>query len=97
MPQLARRRDPNARHECWRVYYGDIIGLRAGMPPDVAQWGWSCGFYPGCGPGEHRSSSAPDFETARRDFETAWRVLSARRTEADYQAWRDQRDWTERK
>jgi hypothetical protein len=24
-------------------------------------------------------------------------VFSAKRTEADYQAWRDQRDWTERK
>jgi hypothetical protein len=27
----------------------------------------------------------------------AWRVFSAKRTEADYQAWRDQRDFTSRK
>ena len=27
----------------------------------------------------------------------AWRKFSAKRTEADYQAWRDQRDWTARK
>jgi hypothetical protein len=26
-----------------------------------------------------------------------WRVFSAKRTEADYQAWRHQRDWTARK
>jgi hypothetical protein len=36
MPQLTRRRDPDAIHETWRVYYGDIqvgtIGLRAGVP-----------------------------------------------------------------
>ena len=43
------------------------------------------------------SGSAPDFFTARREFESAWRVLSARRTEADYQAWREQRDWTTHK
>jgi len=27
----------------------------------------------------------------------AWRTFSARRTEADYQAWRDHRDWIARK
>jgi hypothetical protein len=31
------------------------------------------------------------------DFETAWQVFLSKRTEADFQAWRDQRDWTERK
>jgi hypothetical protein len=31
------------------------------------------------------------------DFEAAWRVFSAKRTEADFQAWRDQRDWTAEK
>jgi len=30
-------------------------------------------------------------------FETAWHVFLAKRAEADFQAWRDQRDWTERK
>ena len=30
-------------------------------------------------------------------FETAWHELSATKTEADYQAWRDQRDFTARK
>jgi hypothetical protein len=36
-------------------------------------------------------------DQARLDFEVEWRQFSARRTPADYQAWRDQRDWTARK
>jgi hypothetical protein len=38
--------------------------------------------------------SSPDFEQARADFEAAWRIVSAKRTEADYQAWRDDRERT---
>ena len=34
---------------------------------------------------------------ARADFEQAWQVFLANRTETDFQAWRDQRDWTARK
>jgi hypothetical protein len=37
------------------------------------------------------------FAEARADFERAWRVFLSKRTEADFQAWRDQRDWTARK
>src|SRR3974377_1650336 len=33
--------------------------------------------------------TAAAFEEARTDFETAWRVLLAKRTTADFQAWRD--------
>jgi hypothetical protein len=33
----------------------------------------------------------------RADFEVNWKRFSARRTPADYQAWRDARDWTTRK
>jgi len=36
-------------------------------------------------------------DQARAEFEAEWRVFSAKRTEADYQAWRDARDWAERK
>jgi hypothetical protein len=46
---------------------------------------------------EGEGGTAATFDQARSDFEEAWRVFSARRTPADYQAWRDQRDWTERK
>jgi hypothetical protein len=40
---------------------------------------------------------AETFDQARERFEAAWRLFLAKRTEADFQAWRDQRDWTERK
>jgi hypothetical protein len=101
MPELTRRRYPEYREECWHIYYGDVhvgtIAVRAGIPPDEDPWGWSCGFYPGCEPGEHTNGSAADFEAARANFEVAWRRLLSRRTEADFQAWRDAREWTERK
>jgi hypothetical protein len=41
---------------------------------------------------DHRDRG--NLEQARADFEIEWRGFSARRTTADYQAWRDQRDWT---
>jgi hypothetical protein len=51
MSKLTRRRDHNARQESRRIYYGDIrvgaVGKLAGVPPEVNQWAWSCGFYPG--------------------------------------------------
>src|ERR1700682_3759188 len=100
MPALTRRRYPE-RKDCWHVYYGDVdvgtIAIRAGIPHDKDPWGWSCGFYPGAGPGEYQYGTAPDFDLARGTFEAAWRVFSAKRTEVDFQAWRDQRDWTARK
>jgi hypothetical protein len=43
------------------------------------------------------SSTAATFDQARADFEKAWQMFSARRTEADYQAWRDQEAWTAEK
>jgi hypothetical protein len=47
--------------------------------------------------GEGTGSTAADFDQVRAGFEAAWRVFLAKRTEADFLAWRDQRDWTERK
>jgi hypothetical protein len=100
MPALTRRRNPD-RHDCWHVYYGDVrvgtIAKRVGVPPDQDPWGWSCGFYPGSHPGECTNGTASTFDRARAAFETAWRVFLAKRTETDFQAWRDERDWTERK
>jgi hypothetical protein len=101
MPALTRRRSPEARDECWQIYYGDVragvIALRAGIPQDEDPWGWSCGFYPGSHPCECTSGSAATFEQARCDFEAAWRAFLADRTEADFLAWRRQRDWTAEK
>jgi hypothetical protein len=101
MPKLTRRRSPDAPEECWHVYWGDIRGgtiqIRSGIPFDEDPWGWSCGFYPGSHPGEHEDGTAATFEQARVDFEDAWQRFLSKRTEADFQAWRDERDWTARK
>ena len=100
MPELTRHRYPE-RHYCWHVYFGDVcvgtIARRTGCPVDVDQWSWQCGFYPGSNPGEYLDGTAASFDQARADFEKVWRAFSAKRTPADYQAWRDQRDWTARK
>ena len=97
---LNRRRDPH-RSDCWLIYLGDIhvgtIARAVGTPNAMTQWKWSCGFYPSGKPGEQRGGTADTFEAARAAFEKAWLVFSSNRTEADYQAWREQRDWTARK
>jgi hypothetical protein len=101
MPELTRRRSPDRHQERWLIYYGDVhvgtIGERAGVPVDVDQWEWRCGFYPGLHRGEGASGTAATFEDARVDFEAAWAVYLPKQTEADFDAWCDQRDWTERK
>jgi hypothetical protein len=77
------------------VHVGTILE-RANGPRDDVNWDWNCGFYPGTEPGEHRSGSAATLEIARAEFEAAWQLLS-RRTEADFQAWRDDQAGTEEK
>jgi hypothetical protein len=98
MPALTRRRYPE-RTDCWYVYYGDVhvgpIAKRTGNPHDTDKWEWRCGLYPGSEPWECTSGTAGTMDQARADFEAAW--LSAKRTEADFQVWRDQRDWTAEK
>ena len=89
-PELTRRRNPDARDECWHIYFGDVpvgaaIALRTGMPPAEDPWGWSCGFYPGSPPRECTDGTAATFNQARADFEAAWRVFLSHRTEADFQ------------
>jgi hypothetical protein len=96
MPELTRRRSADHRHNCWHIYYGDAIAERTGNPHDTDPWEWSYG-YPGSHPREHQSDTAATFEQARADFERAWQVFLSNRTEADFQTWRDERDWTERK
>ncbi len=97
MPELTRRRYPE-RPDCWHVYYGDMhvgtIAIRAGVPVDVDQWGWRCGFYPGSDPGEFTSGSAATFDQARSDFDAAWQAFRSRRTEADFGAHRQAVAWT---
>jgi hypothetical protein len=97
MPELTRRRY-SERHDCWQIYYGDIlagtIAARVGNPHDTDPWEWGCGFYPGSHPGEHQTGTAATLNDARAQFEQAWRVFLSKRTEADFQEWREARDWT---
>jgi hypothetical protein len=51
----------------------------------------------GSDPGECTSGTAADFPEARAAFERAWRIFSARRTEADFEACRRERALTARK
>ena len=99
MPALTRRLCHNAHQETWRIHYGDVrvgrIGIRAGVPDDVDQWGWSCGFYPTADLIiRHDEGTAPNFKRARRYFETSWKALLPKLTEADFEAWRRHRDFT---
>jgi hypothetical protein len=88
MTTLTRRREPDVHQETWHVYYGDVrigtIAVRAGVPNDVDQWDWRCGFYPGMEPGTQRSGTAATFEEARADFEQAWRDILPTLTEAAF-------------
>jgi len=83
------------------LFYGDVqvgtIARRTGCPVDVDQWEWSCGSYPGMGPDESQSGTAVGFEQARTDFEASWRLILPTLSEANFQEWRDQRNWTARK
>jgi hypothetical protein len=101
MPTLTRRRDPDAREEAWLIFYGDVhvgtIGMRSGNPAGGDQWTWHCGFYPGSNPGDDRHDTAVSFEAARTAFEAAWRDYLPKRSEADFEAWRDQEAWTREK
>lgn len=96
LPLTRRRANPGGL-ESWMIYYGDVrigvIGLRAGVPDHVDPWGWTCGFYPGLHPGQHRTGSAPTFEAAREAFEAAWRQLLPGVSEGAFAEWRADRDW----
>jgi hypothetical protein len=100
MPALTRKR-VNNRPVTWHIRYAGVrVGViceRSGAPPTSDPWEWSCGFYPGSNPGGERRGTAASFEEARAAFEAAWRDYLPKRTEADFQAWRHQAVWTERK
>ena len=59
----------------------------------IAALAANCGFYPGSGPGECIHGTSVTFDAARADFEQAWAVFLSNRTKADFQEWRDDRDW----
>jgi hypothetical protein len=94
MPALARRRYPE-RPDCWHIYYGDVqvgvIAIRPGVPVDVDQWGWQCGFYPPSHHGRHFEGTAETFGQARTAFEEAWNDYLPKCAEADFEEYRRQR------
>jgi hypothetical protein len=100
MPVLTRRRY-RERQNCWHIYYGEVhvgtIAERSGVPVDVDQWGWSCGFYPGLHPGQHRHGTAANFTEARIGFEADWNSLLPEIPEGAFDEWLHQRDFTARK
>jgi hypothetical protein len=100
MPELTRKR-VNDRPVTWHVNYAGVcVGMlieRSGVANTAEPWEWHCGFYPGSNPGDQRYGRAATFEAARAAFEAAWREYLPLRSEADFQAWRDQEAWTERK
>ena len=97
---LTRRRSPHCA-DCWHVYVGDVragtLSKAVGLPNAADAWQWTCGFYPGSHPGELRGGIEPTFDQAREAFAAAWRIFVAKRTEADFEEWREARDWTARK
>jgi hypothetical protein len=97
MPTLTRRRAKDTHQECWCIFYGNVhvgtITERAGVPHDVDQWGWICGFYPVTRRGEHADGTAKIFEQARADFEAAWAGYLSRCTPADFEEYQRQRAW----
>ena len=101
MTELTRRRMKDSKVDVWHVYYGDVqvgrIGMSSGAPNDADQWGWHVGFYPGTDPGKVRSGVRATFDEAKAGFEAAWLQFLPTRTEANFEEWRDQRDWTEKK
>jgi hypothetical protein len=97
MSKLTRRRSDDTHRESWTIFYDDVrvgtIGKRAGVPVDVDQWGWSCGFYPGLHPGQHRSGTAENFEAARAGLEAYWNALLPEIADGAFDAYRRHREF----
>ncbi len=93
MTALTRRHDKDPNRESWIIGYGGVdvgrIGTRSGVPLNQPQWEWQCGF------GDITSTGVThSFEAARTGFQKDWERLAPKLTDAKYQAWREQRDWT---
>jgi hypothetical protein len=96
--ELTRSHTRVSTREGWFVYFGDVrvghIGLRDDVPVSEPQWAWTCGFYPGCDSWQPTNGTGETFEEAQADFEEAWNRLKRTRTEAHFELWRQNRDWT---
>jgi hypothetical protein len=97
--ELTRRPDAH-RPDCWRIFCADICAGWIAKTTTVAaqvQWVWSAGFYPGTAPGEIRTGTAASYDEAKAAFTIAWLKFAHSRKSADFQAYRDQQEWTARK
>jgi len=95
-PQARQRSAGNlARPLCRRPRRGDRRAI--GIANSAEPWEWHCGFYPGSQPGERCYGTAASFEAARAAFETAWQDYLPRRSETDFEAWREEAAWTAEK
>jgi hypothetical protein len=96
--ELTCRRDTTRSEETWLIFLEDVhigtIGRRAGVPIDVEQWGWRCGFLSGSRQVAHAEGTAADFDQARSQFGAAWRKLRPNYTDADFADYRRARAWT---
>jgi hypothetical protein len=97
MPTLTRRRSDNPHQVTWHIYFDDVrvgtIGERAGVPVDVDRWQWSCGFYPGLHPRQHRYGIGATFEVARAGFEADWKALWPEIPEGAFEQYRRDREY----
>jgi hypothetical protein len=86
----------DSKMDVWLVYYRGVqvgrIGLRTGVPNDVDQWGWICGF------DSQRfriaKGTAPTFALAVAEFEEAWQAYLPGPIDADIAEHQRHRAWT---
>ncbi len=102
MPELTRRRTDD-RFETWEIWYGDVqVGTIAQQdwdpnPERSGVWKWSCGFYPLHRDRMFQGRRADLRNGPRRAFDAAWKVFLPKRTEAEFEASRRQKQWTANK
>jgi hypothetical protein len=89
--QVTRRAD--AEPESWSIWYDDVcvggISRLPGHPKrEVGRWLWTCGFQPGGAPKDYSSGPTDTFEEARDQWQAAWEVYLPRRTDFDFEEWR---------
>jgi len=100
-PPLPARRYPE-RPDCWHVFFTatfhvGTIARRTGNPHDTDSWEMAlAAFLSGLASGRmHRRHGPTSFDRKpARPSMPHGRCFLSNRTEADFQAWRDQRDWT---
>jgi hypothetical protein len=93
MTELTRRRMKDSKVDVWHVFYGDVqvgtIGMRSGVPNDVDQWGWTCGFN-----SQHLRITEGTAALVRAKFEEAWQAYLPGCIDADFAEHREHRAWT---